>query len=212
MEGQTQQVGKMKARLRIYCDGACAPTNPNGVATYAFVVLRGEKKTLIHEECGVVAEGKGATNNLAEFAAVCAALRWVLKEGWMNSKITIFTDSKLVVNILNHKWKPKGAQVGYYPAFKEAEELISQVKCAGNSVFFHWISRDFNKEADLLATCLAFKTYIEHNGKNVRYFKLKHPTTCCICGKQLETGEDVIGIPLRMEWKIFCIQHIQGDN
>jgi len=213
MEGQTMEAGK-RGRLRIYCDGACKPFNPSGVATYAFVVYQGEgqKKTLIYEESGVVAQGYGATNNLAEFAAVRAALRWVLKEGWVNSKITIFSDSQLVVNIMNQKWKPRSNIVGYYPAYLEAEELLAQVRAAGNNVFFHWVSRDYNTHADLLATSLAYKTYLESNGKNARQFKLKYPTTYCVCGKQLEVDEEVIGIPLRNDWKILCIQHICDVN
>jgi len=199
-------------RLRIYCDGACAPTNPGGVATYAFVVKRGESKTLIYEESGVVAEGIDATNNLAEFAAVRAALRWVLQEGWVNSKITIFSDSQLVVNIMNQKWKPRSNIVGYYPAYREAEELLAQVRAAGNNVFFHWHGREFNAEANLLANTLAYKTYLQQNSKRARYFKLKKSTTCCICDKKLEVGEDVVGIPLRNEWKIFCIQHVYKEG
>ena len=200
-------------RLRIYCDGACAPTNPGGVATYAFVVKRGESKTLIYEESGVVAEGIDATNNLAEFAAVRAALRWVLQEGWVNSKITIFSDSQLVVNIMNGEWQPRNETAGYYSAYQEAKELLEQVVAVGNKVIFHWHSRVFNAEANLLANTLAYKTYIQRNEKRARYFKLKKPTTCCVCDKLLAIGEEVVGIPLRDEWKIFCAEHVckEGD-
>jgi len=213
MEGQTIEAGKT-GRLRIFCDGACAPTNPGGVATYAFIVKRGESKTLIYEESGVVTEGIDATNNLAEFAAVCAALKWVLREGWVNSKITIFSDSQLVVNIMNGKWQPRSEFTGYYPAYREAKELLAQVRAAGNNIAFHWHRREFNTEANLLANTLAYKTYLQQNGKRGRYFKLKKSTTCCICDKKLEVGEDVVGIPMRKEWKIFCIQHVckEGEN
>ena len=212
MEGQTIEAGKT-GRLRIFCDGACAPTNPGGVATYAFIVKRGESKTLIYEESGVVTEGIDATNNLAEFAAVCAALKWVLREGWVNSKITIFSDSQLVVNIMNGEWQPRNETAGYYSAYQEAKELLEQVVAVGNKVIFHWHSRVFNAEANLLANTLAYKTYIQRNEKRARYFKLKKPTTCCVCDKLLAIGEEVVGIPLRDEWKIFCAEHVckEGD-
>jgi len=215
MEGQTIEAGKT-GRLRIYCDGACAPYNPNGVATYAFVVYEGEERKdriRIHEEAGVVAVGTGATNNLAEFAAVRAALRWVLQEGWVNSKITIFSDSQLVVNIMNGEWQPRNETAGYYSAYQEAKELLEQVVAVGNKVIFHWHSRVFNAEANLLANTLAYKTYIQRNEKRARYFKLKKPTTCCVCDKWLAIGEEVVGIPLRDEWKIFCAEHVckEGD-
>jgi len=202
-------------RLRIYCDGACAPYNPNGVATYAFIVYEGEERKdriRIHEEAGVVAEGKGATNNLAEFAAVCAALRWVLQEGWVNSKITIFSDSRLVVNIMNKEWQPQDETAGYYPAYREANELLEQVVALGNKVIFHWHSRVYNAEANLLANTLAYKTYIQQNPKRARYFKLKKPTTCCVCDNLMPIGEDVVGIPFSEEWKIFCAEHINHNN
>jgi len=209
-------IAEKTGRLRIYCDGACAPYNPNGVATYAFVVYEGEERKdriRIHEDAGVVAVGVGATNNLAEFAAVRAALRWVLQEGWVNSKITIFSDSQLVVNIMNGFWQPRSETAGYYPAYREAKELLEQVVAAGNKVIFHWESRIFNREANLLANTLAYRTYLQQDGKRARYFKLKKPTTCCVCDKLLAIGEEVVGIPLRDEWKIFCAEHVckEGD-
>jgi len=209
-------IAEKTGRLRIYCDGACEPYNPGGVATYAFVVYEGEERKdriRIHEEAGVVAVGVGATNNLAEFSAVRAALRWVLREGWVNSKITIFSDNQLVVNIMNGEWQPRNETAGYYPAYCEAKELLEQVVAVGNKVIFHWRSRVYNTEANLLANTLAYKTYIQQNEKRARYFKLKKPTTCCVCDNLLAIGEDVVGIPLRNEWKIFCAEHVckEGD-
>ena len=63
----------------IYFDGLCYPRNPGGVAAYGYLVYRNSE--LIHKGFGAVGEGKGMTNNVAEYEGLLAAMQWIVDEG-----------------------------------------------------------------------------------------------------------------------------------
>ncbi len=80
--------------ITVYFDGLCYPKNPGGVAAYGYLVRRDGE--LIHKGFGAVGEGKGMTNNVAEYEGLRAAAQWLQDEG-IEEKLVIKGDSQLVI-------------------------------------------------------------------------------------------------------------------
>ena len=140
----------------IFADGACEPCNPNGVATYAIVVVDAATGEVVDEQAEVIAIGNGATNNLAELMAVAAAIKWALERG--ATKVTIKTDSQLAANLLTGKWQATPTRP-YYPAFRGAMRLLAEAERQGIEVRIEWISRWQNTKADDLAKTKAVSVF-----------------------------------------------------
>lgn len=89
-------------KLIIYTDGA-SRGNP-GKASYGFTISDSQG-TLIYEEGKYIGI---ATNNVAEYTGVLAALKWI-KENIKEKKaqIAFYADSKLVVEQLSGRYKIK---------------------------------------------------------------------------------------------------------
>lgn len=127
--------------IEIYFDGLCEPVNPNGVATYGFVVYHDKK--CIKKEGNVIGEGKGMTNNVAEYTALIKALQWLDTQA-INDQIVIYGDSKLVVNQVNGLWRIKSdTSKKYVPIVRDL--------LRGKDFMLEWIPRDKNNEADSLS-------------------------------------------------------------
>ena len=96
---------------------------------------------------GAVHELKGtlphATNNIAEYHGLLAALRWAAREGV--TTLHIRSDSQLLVRQLLGEYRVKNA--GLRPLHEEARRLVSQI----GGVTFEHIRRELNREADRLA-------------------------------------------------------------
>ncbi len=88
----------------IFFDGACLPFNPNGVATYGFVIKNSGK--IVSSGSGIASE-KG-TNNIAEYTALIKALEKALELGY--TKVKIYGDSLLVVNQINGIYEVKSSK------------------------------------------------------------------------------------------------------
>lgn len=106
----------MKAALKVtaYTDGACRISNP-GLCASGFIVYRGEEE--IHRSARVL-EGLN-TNNFAEYSGLIDLLNWAT-----NLKIigmTIFSDSKLVVEQVNGVW---GVSLPMLPLRREAHRML----------------------------------------------------------------------------------------
>jgi len=128
--------------VKVLCDGLCEPVNPGGTATYGWVAYtNGEKIT---EGCAVVCSGCDATNNVAEYSAVIAALKWLTSSKYAKGKIEICSDSQLCINQMAGIYKVKSLRI--LPLFTEACRLAKQL-----NVSFKWIPREENKEADELS-------------------------------------------------------------
>jgi len=84
--------------LVAFTDGA-SRGNP-GEAACGFLIVG------ITKEPKVFHLGK-ATNNIAEYQAIIKLLEFINKEGIKNKKIKVISDSKLVVNQINKKFKVK---------------------------------------------------------------------------------------------------------
>lgn len=140
----------MNMTIEIYFDGLCEPKNPGGTATYGFVLYRNGER--IHSDCGVVGEGNGMTNNVAEYSALFEALNWIDEQN-LNDEIIIKGDSKLVIQQLNGNWKSKS---------RTSKEFIPKIKSLlnGRNATFLWIPREKNKEADML-TKIAYRKHLK---------------------------------------------------
>ncbi len=120
----------------IYTDGG-SRGNP-GPAAGGFVLKDANGKQL---------QAKGlylgeTTNNVAEYTAVVKALEAAKQIG--SVKLTVFSDSELLVKQLNGQYKVKSEQIR--PFFQQALDLLSQFE----SCTLRHIPREKNKQADEL--------------------------------------------------------------
>ena len=128
----------------VYVDGLCEPVNPGGTATYGYVI-RNDAGRDIARKSGVVGRGPEMSNNVAEYAALCEAFRFLIKEKMTWLPIEIRSDSRLLVNQMKGEWKfHKGLHAQKY---RDAKALATQF----DRVKFRWIPREENKEADALS-------------------------------------------------------------
>ena len=86
--------------ITIYTDGA-ARGNP-GLSASGYMIMKENKA-----EIKTVFSNGAKTNNYAEYAAVIAALKKVVSVYGNEIEITLYSDSQLVVNQLNNKFKVK---------------------------------------------------------------------------------------------------------
>lgn len=123
--------------LIAYIDGG-ARGNP-GPAGYG-VHLEGIDGLVIAELHG----GLGiATNNVAEYNGLLAALRYAAEHG--HRQVRIRADSELLVRQMRGEYRVKHA--GLKPLFLEACSLIRRI----GDVTFEHVRREFNTEADRLS-------------------------------------------------------------
>ncbi|MEM0287233.1 MAG: ribonuclease HI [Nitrososphaerota archaeon] len=135
--------------IEVYIDGLTEPVNPGGITTYAFVVYENREK--LHEQADIVGQGEGFSNNVGEYAALLAALRWLLENN-LTSGIEIKSDSRLLVNQMNGVWKVRR---GYYiKTLEQVKEVLKEFQ----NIKFIWIPREENTEADMLSR-MAYERY-----------------------------------------------------
>jgi len=127
--------------IEVFTDGRAEP-NP-GLGTYGYVVYEDGKRT--HAEHGLA--GHGVTNNYAEYFCLIKALEHLAAHS--DDEITVFSDSTLLVNQMNGKWRFKGG--AYSDKYLRAKELVAGFP----RLKFEWIPREKNSEADEL-TNIAF--------------------------------------------------------
>lgn len=123
--------------ITAYVDGG-ARGNP-GPAGYGAYILDGDGQVLaeLHAPLGK------ATNNVAEYNGLLAALRWALEHG--HSRLHVRADSLLLVEQMRGNFRVKNE--GLKPLFHEAQRLAGQV----GTVTYEHVRREFNKEADRLS-------------------------------------------------------------
>ena len=120
--------------ILIYTDGSCL-SNP-GPGGWAAIILDGESKMILK------GGEKNTTNNRMEMMAVISGLESVTN----NDDVTIYSDSKYVINSITLGWKRK--------ANLDLWELLDQ-QLIGKNVEWEWVkghSGDkYNDEADHIA-------------------------------------------------------------
>jgi len=141
---------RFRDTITVFTDGLCEPKNPGGVATYGYVIYRNGLK--IDEKAGAVGEGPSMSNNVAEYAALCEALKSLSAKELNSQEITVQSDSRLLVNQMNNSWKPRKGL--YLHNCREATELKQDF----TKLSFKWIPREENSEADRLSR-RAFEEY-----------------------------------------------------
>jgi ribonuclease HI len=127
--------------ITVYFDGLCYPKNPGGVAAYGYLVSRDGE--IVHKGFGAVGEGRGMTNNVAEYEALMAAATWLIDEG-IDEKILFKGDSELVIKQMNGQYRVSSATSKKY--VPEIRKLLD-----GRDVSFSWVPREENEEADRLS-------------------------------------------------------------
>jgi ribonuclease HI len=145
----------------VHTDGSCEPSNPNGVGTWG-VVIRDDKGKLILMGSGVIGEGKGQTNQVAEYYAVVVALSDLLDKKLQDEDAILYSDSDMLVGqMMGHKRANRGEYLPFFFQAKKLAESLPKLK-------FQWIPRLENKEADQL-TRDAYEAYCKVNGIKVKY-------------------------------------------
>jgi ribonuclease HI len=91
-----------------------------------------------------IAEGIGvATNNVAEYRGLLAALRWAVDHGV--TALHVRGDSLLLVQQMRGIYRVKNE--GLLPLYREARHLCARI----GPVTFEHVPRDHNKQADRLS-------------------------------------------------------------
>ena len=123
--------------ITAYIDGG-ARGNP-GPAGYGVRIedAGGELVAELHGGLGV------ATNNVAEYNGLLAALRWAAAHG--ERDVLVRADSELLVRQMRGEYKVK--HPGLQPLYVQARLLVMEL---GNVRFEH-VRREMNKEADRLS-------------------------------------------------------------
>jgi ribonuclease HI len=84
-----------------------------------------------------------ATNNVAEYNGLLAALQWAIDHGHL--ELQIKADSELLVKQMRGEYKVK--HPGLQPLFVRARLLVMQL----DRVVFEHVRREYNREADRLS-------------------------------------------------------------
>jgi ribonuclease HI len=123
--------------LIVYADGG-ARGNP-GPAGYGVHIVD-DQGTVLAE----IAEGIGvATNNVAEYKGLLAALQWAADQGV--TALRVRGDSLLLVQQMRGNYRVKNA--GLLPLYRQARHLCARI----GTVTFEHVPRERNKEADRLS-------------------------------------------------------------
>lgn len=123
--------------ISVYIDGG-SRGNP-GPAGYG-VHVEEQDGTLLAE----LRDGVGiATNNVAEYRGLLAALHWVAAHG--HRQVRVRSDSELLVRQMRGEYRVKNA--GLQPLYAQARLLVARL----DRVVFEHVPRSLNKDADRLA-------------------------------------------------------------
>ena len=141
----------LPGKLKLYFDGSCEPKNPGGIAGYGWRLV-GMDGTEVKNDRGEVCRGMGATNNIAEWAAVTMGLRYLKEQKW-HGDLEIYGDSQLVIRQLLGEYKVRKDTL--IPYHKECIGMLEKWQWSAT-----WIPREQNEECDKLSkagdSCLWF--------------------------------------------------------
>lgn len=123
--------------ITAYIDGG-ARGNP-GPAGYGVHVVddNGVVLAQLYEAIGA------ATNNVAEYRGLLAALEWALAHG--HARVHIRSDSQLLVHQMNGVYRIKNE--GLLPLYRQARQLMARI----GRVTLEHVPREANREADRLS-------------------------------------------------------------
>ncbi|MFO7792258.1 MAG: topoisomerase DNA-binding C4 zinc finger domain-containing protein [Candidatus Saliniplasma sp.] len=173
--------------LVVHTDGACSGKNPGGLAAYGYLIERGGRT--VREDYGILKEGDGATNNFAEYMAPIKALEWLKssEERYEDvHKITVMSDSQLLVNQINGDWSVKSSNI--VNLYEELKGLIKEFEKESLTVEFTHIMRAKNGRADGLA-----QTAIKDHRTLQKIKKKDKKKTCPECGSEMTIRDGKYG-------------------
>ena len=133
--------------IKVYFDGACGPTNPNGHIGFGFYIKQDGKILYEYSECIMLGE-KGFTqtsNNVSEYLALTAALKWLILNRLNFMWVRCYGDSQLVIRQMDGQYGINGGI--YIPYALKCKEVASMFK----KIDYHWIPREENTYADDLS-------------------------------------------------------------
>ena len=122
--------------ITAYIDGG-ARGNPGPAGYGVHIQLADGSVVELHGGLGI------ATNNVAEYNGLLAALRWAVENG--GSVVKIKADSELLVKQMQGEYKVKNP--GLQPLVARARVLVGQL----DRVTFEHVRREENKDADRLS-------------------------------------------------------------
>ena len=140
--------------IGVYFDGACEPINPEGIATFGYVIYNDENKLNEGKEIACEPLSSQASNNVAEYTGLITALEWLLDNNNKAHDIHVYGDSQLTIRQMIGRYAVKAERL--LSLFAKAQQLATQFE----SIRFEWIPREANEEADAL-THHAYNEYIE---------------------------------------------------
>lgn len=182
-------------KIDIYTDGACSG-NP-GKGGYGFIITENGKR--IHDGCGGF---RHTTNNRMEILAVARALNFVnnelLKGRETDIKVTVYSDSQLVVNTLKLGWSRKTNSDLWNKVDEEIFELdLKGINCDFTKVKGH--SGDYwNEMVDQLAVAAyaapdaTFDIDVVYENISVPKPAVKSPSLFEIQHPEEPTVEDIV--------------------
>ncbi len=141
-------------------DGCCEPKNPGGNMGMGAHVTIDNKEVFKHSS--FQPQGPSNSNNVAEYLAFEALLLYFLEEGITSELITIYGDSKLVINQMNDEWCMRG---GFYVPI--GKRCIEHLKLFHRRPVLKWVGRFHNSYADKLS-----KAQLVKNNINFRLQKM----------------------------------------
>ena len=122
--------------ITAYIDGG-ARGNPGPAGYGVYIQLPGGAVEELHGGVGI------ATNNVAEYNGLLAALKWAIDHG--HRRLHIRADSELLVKQMRGEYKVKNP--GLQPLAARARAMASQLE----RVTFEHVRREHNKDADRLS-------------------------------------------------------------
>jgi probable phosphoglycerate mutase len=122
--------------ITAYIDGG-ARGNPGPAGYGVHIELPDGTVEELHGPLGI------ATNNVAEYNGLLAALRWAVEHG--HARVRIRADSELLVKQMRGEYKVKNA--GLQPLVARARILVGQL----DHVKFEHVRREQNQDADRLS-------------------------------------------------------------
>jgi len=122
--------------ITAYIDGG-ARGNPGPAGYGVYIELADGTVEELHGGLGI------ATNNVAEYNGLLAALQWAVEHG--HRHVSIKADSELLVKQMRGEYKIKNA--GLQPLAATARQLVARL----DRVSFEHVRREKNKDADRLS-------------------------------------------------------------
>lgn len=123
-------------RLKVYTDGG-SRGNPWEAGLWVYITdIEGTPLERRYKYLGQT------TNNIAEYTGALYGIRRAL-ELWA-TQIELYMDSKLVISQLSWEWKIKNAELKNI--YLEIQKILWDIK-----IWYNWIPREQNKEADALS-------------------------------------------------------------